>query len=379
MTNENNEQQFDDLSEEAMDEILASGDTDKIDALLDSLNSDEDSATSSAELENEKHQLEKENENEKELDKEIDQKKADDKTKAEDDQNAEDDAEQTAEIAGIKYVVKAKDGVHEIPFDVVESLRSKVSELSEELNLTSESQNKAKELVEKLTRKNELLSGQLENNQIHPDELPEDIEISDELIEHAVELDPKLGLIVKALTARNDKLEKAVANKINAQETQTPNTQVDEDPVIAAINRNPTMKNWRESSVERWDMVQKLDAVVQKDPAFAKKSVDEQFNEIVRRVNLAYGDSPAKTETDPENKTATDGGSGKSAEEIAAEKLAKAQASTPTSLTDVGQTSNADRSLAERLSDKSPSEISDYIAENNLSTEQIDELLASTG
>jgi len=104
--------------------------------------------------------------------------------------------------------------------------------------------------------------------------------------------------------------------------------------------------------------------LLKQDPAFKNSSLDDRFAEAVKRTKALFGD--ALEQPQPKQR--------ETPEQIAARKLAAAsQAQVPGSLTSLGKTPAAERTLTEVVADLDGDALVDQMA--NMTPEQIDKLL----
>lgn len=335
------------MSTEDLDAILDSADPDEIDALLERLEENEegfvlnDDDSDVAEEETSETAAEAGGTSPAEAQPEADSA----------DQSDGADSSGTESAQGIA----TRDGKNIIPYEVLENERRARQTLQAELD---EALGKANE-ADKANRLNEILARQLEENGIDPDGLPEDFKLTDELKEQLID---DLGAAGKVLIALAEKQEAAQAEPVPKQGADI----AGDDPVQTAIDSNPTLKQWQSAYAagedrDRFDTAVSIDERLRHDPAWANKSLDERFEEAVRRTQVVFGEV---TESTSHNRDTAD-----------PIKDAEAEFKPPTSLSDLGAgATTTEKSQLEQLADMDVSDISD--AMSGMNSSQIDALLS---
>ena len=182
-------------------------------------------------------------------------------------------------VEGSKPVILAKDGVHTIPYDVLEATRERARQAEERAQQLSVDAAKATQLAKELDdlKQRAVDAGVdasiLDNSGLNDDQLKE-----------LMEEYPALGKHLQALT-----------RQINALTTTTATAPASVPPVGAsavevALMQLPELDGWRTGDQDRWDMALRL----QKDPDYAGKSLVQRFQEVQRRVKAAFGDVPVQ-------------------------------------------------------------------------------------
>lgn len=184
-------------------------------------------------------------------------------------------------VEGSKPVILAKDGVHTIPYDVLEATRERARQAEERAQQLSVDAAKATQLAKELDdlKQRAVDAGVdasiLDNSGLNDDQLKE-----------LMEEYPALGKHLQALT-----------RQINALTTTTATAPASVPPVGAsavdvALMQLPELDGWRTGDQDRWDMALVIDERLQKDPDYAGKSLVQRFQEVQRRVKAAFGDVP---------------------------------------------------------------------------------------
>lgn len=219
-------------------------------------------------------------------------------------------------VEGSKPVILAKDGVHTIPYDVLEATRERARQAEERAQQLSVDAAKATQLEKELNDlKQRAVDAGVDAS------ILDNSGMNDEQLKELMEEYPALGKHLQALT-----------RQINALTTPATTAPASVPPVGAsavdvALMQLPELDNWRTSDQDRWDMALVIDGRLQKDPVFAGKSLVQRFQEVERRVKAAFGDAPTQ---DPATITAQ-----------ADKAVAAAAATLPGSPSDIGSTVTA--------------------------------------
>lgn len=192
-------------------------------------------------------------------------------TPGEDDKSAE----------GSKPVILAKDGVHTIPYDVLEATRERARQAEERAQQLSADAAKAMQLEKELNDlKQRAVDAGVDAS------LLDDSGLNDEQLKELMEEYPALGKHLQALTRQISAL---TASPTAAVPASVPSAGA--SPVDVALMQLPELDGWRSGDQDRWDMALVFDGRLQKDPAFAGKSLVQRFQEVERRVKAAFGDA----------------------------------------------------------------------------------------
>lgn len=222
-------------------------------------------------------------------------------------------------VEDVQPVIRAKDGVHEIPFSVLESERRAAAAMRQQLD--------------DLNRRNALLEQQLTAADIKPKELPENVRFSPEQLAE-LESYGDIGAAVATLAQQNAVL---MAQLQGRQE------------VPAAEPHNPFAQHadtlrWAADDTQ-WGVVETINAALNADPNWVGKSLDQRVPEIVRRTKLALGET-----TDASIDRAADAA------------LQRAARVAPNSLTDIGgEVPGSTKTPAEMLENASMQDVQAYL------------------
>lgn len=115
---------------------------------------------------------------------------------------------------------------------------------------------------------------------------------------------------------------------------------------------------------DRWRMAQQIDEVLASDPNWSNRNYAERFEEVSKRVRLAYGEQPRP--------------SAKDALDAAAKKAEQAKGSLPASPSELGNTNRvSDSDLMNRIENATDDEM--YSLLDGLSEAQIEQVLYNAG
>ncbi|EKO3566630.1 hypothetical protein [Vibrio metschnikovii] len=222
--------------------------------------------------------------------------------------------------------VAAKDGEHVIPYDVLERERQEKQQLKEQL----ETMQKKQSDWEQSQRLLELRNKQLEKLGVEPEDLPENLSVSDEQLEALMDDYPEIGKILKVIVAKTN------ANQAASQEPTEPVI----SPVVDVIEQNADLSAWRDQGGESWNKAVEIDEQLRADPQWADKPLAERFAEVVSLTKAAMlpptpDKAPELSEQDIKAK----------AEEVES----KAKSTLPSSPSAIGSTSKHQPSELEQL------------------------------
>ncbi|ELM3734839.1 hypothetical protein ACW6AV_002270 [Edwardsiella piscicida] len=253
-------------------------------------------------------------------------------------------------------VVLGKDGVHHIPYDVLQAAR-------EQARRSAQSAQSVAEENAALKRTLTLLQQQVSRAGMQPVTLPEETQISTEQLEKVRADFPDLAEMFEQ-----------VVNQVNYLNTRAKPSPVENDadvnPVLEAIARNPDLALWFERDIDRRDFAITVDERLKTDPAWQEQTLDARFAEAVRRTKAAFGDNDA-AEAAP---------SAEALKQQADAKLAavKAAVSAPSSPSDVGQpVTQSPQSVLDKAANASETELLTMMA--GMSESQIEALLSQAG
>jgi hypothetical protein len=227
--------------------------------------------------------------------------------------------------------VLTKDGKHVIPYTELEAARAKAKAAEEQLQEIQGKLSESDNLAEKLTaleRHNNILLEQLKNNELTPDQLPENLSFSDEELAAMSDYD-EIGGVVAKLVKQNNWLKDQITTKADTRTKSEP-VDVDAQAVEAAIKGNDSLSQWRSENDPRFMQAVDVDTQLRNDQKWSGRPYSERFNEVVRLVNL---------ESEKRNDAKLD------------EKIKSASRTTPNSLSDIGTRPSTEKTQLEKLSE----------------------------
>lgn len=139
--------------------------------------------------------------------------------------------------------------------------------------------------------------------------------------------------------------DKAEAKKREEEEAAAKQRVIDEQ-VQEAKESNPDLVHWEAHDEDAWREAMLQDQILLNTPKWAKKSYDERFAEVVRRVRAVMPEASEPPSAEPSAKT----------KETAKAKLAKAEVKKPTTLSDIKGGANP-ASEREQLENLTPFEL----------------------
>lgn len=257
--------------------------------------------------------------------------------------------------------VFANDGKNIIPYKVLETTRTDLAEAQRNLQAEKQLADQHKAEIEKLNRQIELAK----TKGVELPILPEDEEITDDMLEELADISPEMGVLgrkMKALLDSQKTQSVAVANAQQAVQTQQQTTDYEPSVVQQHIAANPAI-----SAIMQDPKLSKLAIEIEKDlvddPQYA--SLDKRYAEVAKRVGGAKGiDFAAKYGA------ASIGGNANLAPH-------EQSPTTPHSLSDIPSSSissSAGKTPQEVLAEQSPEGL--HSAMEGMSMEQIEALLA---
>jgi hypothetical protein len=200
------------------------------------------------------------------------------------------------EINGKFYVeatdISSKNGQHSLPYDVLVQTRERAAAAEAERERLATEKAELESQFEESKRVAELHSSQLKEAGIDPRKLPGEMLKDPELMERIKDEYPELGELVGELANQIQKYGKS------DQPAKQPAPEQDE--VQTAFSSSTHLKNWMENDADKWDMAKVIDDKLRNDPSFANKPVAERFKEVEKRVQSAFGEQhkPKPTNTD---------------------------------------------------------------------------------
>ncbi|EKF9445185.1 ATPase [Vibrio cholerae] len=272
-----------------------------------------------------------------------------------------DAASPTAEPNAKPDGILAKDQKHIIPMEVLERERQEKAQLRQELEeLKAHSAQ-----LEKAQRMIDVRDKQLEELGVAPADLPEDVTIDEKKLAALQEDYPELAPFFLAM---NNKIEALVSSGTVAASTTSPETEsaapVDNAELTTALQANADLQSWMSEGGARWNAAQQIDDHLASSSEWANRSYAERFEEVSKRVRLAFGDEPKL--------------SAQEALSAAQEASRKAKNALPASPSELGNTHRTgDSELMNRVQSANHEELGKLF--DSLSEAQIEQLLYNAG
>ncbi|EPE5497708.1 ATPase [Vibrio cholerae] len=272
-----------------------------------------------------------------------------------------DAASPTAEPNAKPDGILAKDQKHIIPMEVLERERQEKAQLRQELEeLKAHSAQ-----LEKAQRMIDVRNKQLEELGVAPADLPEDVTIDEKKLAALQEDYPELAPFFLAM---NNKIEALVSSGTVAASTISPETEsaapVDNAELTTALQANADLQSWMSEGGARWNAAQQIDDHLASSSEWSNRSYAERFEEVSKRVRLAFGDEPKL--------------SAQEALSAAQEASSKAKNALPASPSELGNTHRTgDSDLMNRVQSANHEELGKLF--DSLSEAQIEQLLYNAG
>ncbi|EGR4285587.1 ATPase [Vibrio cholerae] len=272
-----------------------------------------------------------------------------------------DAASPTAEPNAKPDGILAKDQKHIIPMEVLERERQEKAQLRQELEeLKAHSAQ-----LEKAQRMIDVRNKQLEELGVAPADLPEDVTIDEKKLAALQEDYPELAPFFLAM---NNKIEALVSSGTVAASTTSPETEsaapVDNAELTTALQANADLQSWMSEGGARWNAAQQIDDHLASSLEWSNRSYAERFEEVSKRVRLAFGDEPKL--------------SAQEALSAAQEASRKAKNALPASPSELGNTHRTgDSDLMNRVQSANHEELGKLF--DSLSEAQIEQLLYNAG
>ncbi|EGR0664503.1 ATPase [Vibrio cholerae] len=272
-----------------------------------------------------------------------------------------DAASPTAEPNAKPDGILAKDQKHIISMEVLERERQEKAQLRQELEeLKAHSAQ-----LEKAQRMIDVRNKQLEELGVAPADLPEDVTIDEKKLAALQEDYPELAPFFLAM---NNKIEALVSSGTVAASTTPPETEsaapVDNADLTTALKANADLQSWMSEGGARWNAAQQIDDHLASSSEWANRSYAERFEEVSKRVRLAFGDDPKL--------------SAQEALSAAQEASRKAKNALPASPSELGNTHRTgDSDLMNRVQSANHEELGKLF--DSLSEAQIEQLLYNAG
>ncbi|EJL6407357.1 ATPase [Vibrio cholerae] len=272
-----------------------------------------------------------------------------------------DAASPTAEPNAKPDGILAKDQKHIIPMEVLERERQEKAQLRQELEeLKAHSAQ-----LEKAQRMIDVRNKQLEELGVAPADLPEDVTIDEKKLAALQEDYPELAPFFLAM---NNKIEALVSSGNVAASTTPPEAEsaapADNAELTTALQANADLQSWMSEGGARWNAAQQIDDHLASSSEWANRSYAERFEEVSKRVRLAFGDEPKL--------------SAQEALSAAQEASRKAKNALPASPSELGNTHRTgDSDLMNRVQSANHEELGKLF--DSLSEAQIEQLLYNAG
>lgn len=197
-----------------------------------------------------------------------------------------DDSKKPEDAAG----VATKDGKHVIPYEVLEHTRQQNTELQKEIQQLRAAQQHVQQDRDKLQGVLDKHGIKLDANHVE--------DVDPEILKQLKDDFPMVGSVIDKLYARIDALtqqQSAVKQTVVSQKTQEADPAADQ--MMVAFKSIPELTQWQTSDRDRMDFAVMTDQRLMADPAWKDKPVIERFQETVRRTKIAFGDEvPAATQ-----------------------------------------------------------------------------------
>ena len=247
------------MDEQALNEAMASGDLDALDALLDQFDDVEEVDEITEPAAKPKEKVESTVTTTAEGEGDSDKTNSDDPTAAEPER-----------------VVLSKDGKHTIPYEVLENARNRAQKLEQE-----------NQQLQAITGERDKLQALLEKHGIDMNAEDLDGKTDDELQELADDF-PVVGKIIAKQAQKIQELE----GKLNQQQSEH-GANSGKTAVVQAFESIPELVSWQAGDKDRLEYAVAKDAELMSDPIWQDKPVRERFLEAVRRTQSAFGDKPS--------------------------------------------------------------------------------------
>lgn len=346
MATENDDVQFEQDQAE-IDRILESDDPDEISKLFGADESGQDTSepTSSSEPEPEP---------EPEPDPETDKPKAEPEPEPEPEPQSKDKQEDEPEPDLEPEGVLMKDGKTVAPYKLLETARQGRHQAEQE-------RDELRKKLEEINGRSSKMEKVLKDNGINADDFGDGDDLSDEQLEAIAEESPVVAKAIRALQAKTAKYD-AQLEDLGSRDTV--------DPVELAIRDNPDLNSWRRADKDRYEMAQHFDGVLLDHPEWKAKPYEERFAEAVRLTKLEFRDAIPEPSSQKKQETEAD-----AQKRIESKKAQAQQRSAPTSLSDLGQRSEGEKSITEQLAEMNEGDLEDRMA--NMSQAELDQLFAN--
>jgi DNA repair exonuclease SbcCD ATPase subunit len=295
---------------------------------------DEDAALAELEASDEDEEQEEAQQAEEAVKKDSDEEA---KSAKQDDNEEEESSESEGEASNtpeVKKVIKARDGVHEIPYSILERERDTTAE--------------QKRTIEQLQAEiDQLKAGK-------PSSETKATKLTDEELEAIADQSEEVANALRAMTAQIEEL-RAENDSLRSDQQRAEERRVQEiqDQVEAAIQKNDTLSAWRDDAMKedgdksRWDQAVAFDQALQKSHAWKEKPLEDRFAKAVEMTMDVFGDVKPETKGQPNDKLSQE--QADALRDKATKKVKQAGSSTPETLSDIPGGSPAAQSEEEML------------------------------
>lgn len=284
------------------------------------------------------------------------------------------DANGNAVIPKELLSVIAKDGKHNLPYGVVEGARERAKELSAKLEQERQLREKAEGELQKNGRLATALKKQLEKNGIDPEELPEDLKLTDELLDSLDEYG-EVGKVIKALVAKQQQIPaSASAPQAVTQQPDNSGANAFKSELDDYTQKNPEFAQIFNGSQgdDHFDTLDLFYRQVDKDPEFNGKPLHAKLDAAMERYHKIYpGAGETATDSANPNKDVGEQVSDDALQQAAQAKIKEAQeSSAPASPSEVGNTAAKQKNNFEQAESMNAEELLNFM--ESLSPEELE-------
>jgi hypothetical protein len=261
----------------------------------------------------------------------------------------EDEPEEEQDEEKDEPVVLTKDGKRTIPYSEHKELRVKVAELTEKLNQLPALE-KARDELQALKQKKSSAKTPERRAEIQKkvddrikrlsEDFPEAGETADSIREYVDAIAEELKAEREANAAREQAAKEEQERQIEEQK------RIINEKVQEAKENNPDLIHWEKNDPQAWEEALAQDNALLQIPKWQKKSYEERFLEVVKRVRSIMPEASEPPNAEPSA----------NAKQKANAKLAKAPVKKPTTLSDIQGGANP-MSEAEQINNLPPHEL----------------------
>ena len=245
-----------------------------------------------------------------------------------------------------KPVVKAKDGVHEIPYEVHASLRDENKELKKQLAELQKQSRVDAQKIEHAKANMERQGVDVEAAFSDPDNITEaEVKQYEEDYGPNDPMTKAVRRAFKAQQAEQETAQQAEAVQEQQESVQQRLTAEQQAEVDATVLANESLAKWQKDDPERWAQACQIDEQLRSDAKWMDKPLSERFAEAERRTKAFFGDPIAPPDPAAARQAAKD---------AAKAKVKSASKDTPDSLSDLGQSPVREKTKSEILDGLTP-------------------------